>query len=299
MIDIILLCRNRPGYAEEALISLCKINFSSYNITISDNSSSPLFGNRDFASEFPHIKINYIYRRPNLDASDHFTQAILESTSEFICLFHDDDIALPDFIENRMEFFEDKNTVAVGTNAYHLVNQIKKNKTLLAYKKALKIESPHELLSHYFSLNYGNVAPFPGYIYRRKVILKTIGALKSCAKKYSDVVLLLELLKHGSIVWAPNPSMYYRRHSNNDSNFENINDRLGLLRIIKDTNNIKPKIIDSYRFFFYIKWLPKTIYFKNRIRSFHHYRLPIRKFLLLFLVKNIYSLILRLLRKIK
>jgi hypothetical protein len=295
MIEIILLCRNRLIFAEEALRSLCEINYNNYKITISDNSNNPLFENRDFKSEYPNNSINYIYRNANLDASDHFEKVILECTGEFICLFHDDDIALPNFIQNRIKFFEDKNTVAIGTNAYDCINQKRKKTTLFPFAEIIKIKSSYDLITYYFSINYGRVAPFPGYIYRREALVKSVKALKSPAKKYSDVVLLSELLQYGTIIWHPNPTMYYRRHLNNDSNFENIKDRLGLLGFIKAID--KEKIVDYYRFMFYFKWLPRTNYYKDRIKSVNHYKKPIKKFLLFFLIKNFYAIVNKYLRK--
>lgn len=299
MLDIILLCRNRPKYAEEALGSLCAIHNKNFKITISDNSDYPLFKNRNFANEFPNIKINYIHRNPNLEASDHFTRVILESTNELLCLFHDDDIALPNFLDKRLEFLESEEIVAVGTNGYEYINQIKTKTALTPFAEIVKIKSTEQLLNHYFSLNFGKVAPFPGYIYKRSPLISSIGALKSSAKKYSDVILLAELLKHGTIIWDPNVSMYYRKHSNNDSNFEKIKDRLGLLGAIKSISKRNNKIVNHYRFFLYLKWLPKTLYYKNRIKSFNQYRTPIKKFLLSFLMKNLYSLLIKFLRKFK
>jgi GT2 family glycosyltransferase len=296
MIEIILLCRNRPEYANEALTSLCNIDYPNLKITISDNSKSPIFAKRNFTEEFPYVEINYLYRGPDLSASDHYSMAISSSKSEFICLFHDDDIALPNFIGNRLSYFNNPSVTAVGTNAYNLFNATKHKSVLFnSNKRIVEISNPLDLFKLYFSLNEGRVAPFPGYIYRRSAAIKKTGLLKSSANKYSDVVFLASLTTLGTIVWDTTIAMYYRKHLNNDSNFEILKDRIGLLGMLKIISKKDYFLISDYRFQLYTAWLPKTDFYKNNIKSILKYHPIIKKFLFFYSLKNS----LRILKKIK
>jgi hypothetical protein len=295
MIEIILLCRNRPEYANEALKSLCNIDYPHLKITISDNSTSPLFINRNLSDEFPHVEINYLYRGPDLCASDHYSIAISSSKSEFICLFHDDDIALPNFIGNRLSYFDNPSVIAVGANAYNLLGATKhKSKFFKSNKNIREISNPLDLFKLYFSVNEGHVAPFPGYIYRRSAAIKKISLLKCSAQKYSDVIFLASLTTLGAIVWDGTAAMYYRRHTNNDSNFEILKDRLGLLGMLKIISKKDYFLVSDYRFQLYTVWLPKTDFYKKTIESILKYHPTIKKFLFFYCLKNS----LRILKKI-
>lgn len=299
MLDIILACRNRPEYALEALKSLCNIDYCNYKISISDNSSTPLFDIKDLKKQFPHNYISYTYRGPNLNASEHHIEAILDSNEDLICLFHDDDIALPNFIKNRIDYFNDQNVIAVATNSYEMLNDKKSNKKLFNSKNTVCISSEEQFLKFYFSISHGNVPPYPGYIYRKAFVWKNIEFLNSTAMKYSDVIFLASLTKHGKIIWDINPTMYYRRHTNNDSNYEVFKDRIGLLGALKKILGSNHQIVTDYRFKLYAIWLPKTLFFKKNIHSIFKYKKQIKKFLYFYLANNSHRLLKKLLSRIR
>lgn len=300
MIEIILLCRNRPEYANEALTSLCNVDYTHLKITISDNSTSPLFINRNFSEEFPHVEINYLYRGPNLSGVNHMTLAARESECDFFCLFHDDDIALPNFISDRVHYFNDPAVIAVGTNAYEMKGNLrKKNLLLKRRRKITRINTSIKLLNEYYSIDKGAVAPFPGYIYRKKSVIHMIQLLESPAGKYSDSVFLAELANHGELVWPPKPTMYYRKHLSNDSNFESLKDRLGLLSLLKKNFNKNSPLIADYRFLLYLIWLPKSTFFKKKKLSFIFYPKKIKQFLFFFAIKNVIRLLSKLINHFK
>lgn len=300
MIEIILLCRNRSEYADEALKSLCNIDYPNLKITISDNSTLPLFQNSKFLNKFPNKNLKYIYRGGNLSAGDHMILAAQESECEFLCLFHDDDIALPNFISDRIHFFDDPAVIAIGTNAYEMLGDSKKNNLLLKVRKKItRIDSPINLLIEYFSITKGSVPPFPGYIYRREIAINMIELLKSPAGKYSDSVFLAELANHGELIWSSNPTMYYRRHLNNDSNFESLKDRLGLLSLLKKNHQKNSHLIADYRFLLYLIWIPKTIFFKNKRKSIFSHHKRLKQFLFFYSIKNITRILYKLVNYFK
>lgn len=292
MIEIILLCRNRPDYANQALISLCTIDYKNLKITISDNSTSPLFQSRNFSSEFPGKNIRYIYRGGILKATDHMIFAAQESECDFFCLFHDDDIALSNFISDRIDFFDDPAVICVGTNAYEMLGDFKtQNLSFRDQKNVIRINTSKNLFSEYFDIDKGSVAPFPGYIYRTKNVINLINLLSSPAGKYSDSIFLAGLANHGQLVWSPKPAMYYRKHINNDSNFESLKDRLGLLSLLKKNLQKDSRLIADYRFSLYLIWAPKSNFSmkKNRYIFLRHKK--VKLFLILYVLNNLHRLL--------
>ncbi len=291
MIEIILLCRNRLDYAKEALTSLCKIDYKNLKITISDNSSSPLFRDRNFSSEFPGKNIRYIYRGGKLKATDHMITAAQESECDFFCLFHDDDIALPNFLSDRIKFFDDPSVICVGTNAYEMLGNLKtQNSSFKDQKNVIRINTSKNLLSEYFDIDKGSVAPFPGYIYRTKNVINLVNLLSSSAGKYSDSIFLAGLADHGQLVWSPKPAMYYRKHFNNDSNFESLKDRLGLLSLIKKILKKDSRLIADYRFSLYLIWASKSYVSKKKKRYIFLRHKKVKKFLILYALNNLHRL---------
>jgi glycosyltransferase involved in cell wall biosynthesis len=252
-LTIVIHCHNRPDYAKCAIESVLRQTNQNFHLVVSDNST-----NDDLANlvkiKFPQI--DYRRRPPTLPAIEHFNLNIAEADTEFVCLFHDDDLMESDFVDAMLKTIASHpSAVAYSCNAAIIDEYDKATDSCFeADTPYVVIRNTRELAGRYFSRFPNGFAPFPAYIYRTSAVKNKPLNTRS-GGKYSDLTWLLELAKTGSIVWNTQKLIRYRIHANNDGGFESARDRLRLLGYLK-TNRafVGQAIIDDYRFFLYKKF---------------------------------------------
>lgn len=265
-IDIFLLTHNRPHQAFEAIKSIIAQDDCKYNLVVSDNSDDETLGqiievHKNLYKQLSNI--TYRKRTPVVQAFDHFNMCLNETQSDYVCLFHDDDIMLPQFISCvRNAIAKYPNAVAYGANSLTEINGITGKNFFTSNREYLINNSSRELLARYFARYQLGVAPFPSYVYRKSAIQGI--RFDPRWGKYGDVTWLLSVACHGFIVWLNEPLMIYRLHDGNDSLTESRRDRLRFLSFLKRNIDIFSNgLLSDYRFFLYKKNLPNLLH-KNQ-----------------------------------
>jgi glycosyltransferase involved in cell wall biosynthesis len=251
-LTIIILCHNRPAYAKLAIKSALRQTNQDFRLVISDNSSNDeLFSLIN--AEFSTLEIRR--RIPSLPSPDHFSICISEVDTKYFCLFHDDDLMEPGYVDAMLKTIElQPNAVAYSCNAEIFDEATELKHSSFESKDAhVIIENSRALAGRYFSRFPNGIAPYPAYIYRSDIV-KKIPINAQTGGKYSDVTWLLEISKRGSIVWNSQKLIRYRMHADSDGSFESTRDRLRLLRYLKtNCSFVGQAIINDYRFFLYKK----------------------------------------------
>jgi hypothetical protein len=191
-------------------------------------------------------------------------------------LFHDDDIARRSFISSLISFInKNPKIVAVASNGVKNNNGKVDSKGLFfSNGEVVEISTAEDLILRYFSLDGHGCAPFPGYMYR-SVAIPHILELKNLLGKHNDFLWLVTLLNIGSIAWLPQKLLEYRIHNLSDSAQESLKDRLSILAYLK---NKYPKIVDRYRFIFYLSITAKC--YKNSIfKNFYSSKPAVKYFI--------------------
>ena len=254
-IQIYILSYNRIEYLKFVLDSVLAQSFKDYTVILSDNSNNSIIEN--------YIKSNYsneerlIYKRriPSLSAHEHFVKVFSEVDSEYFMVFHDDDIMEIDCLKTLLFHLENNDElVACSGNAIMFLDDNKKfRKKFLHSDKEIYISNPEELAKRY--LLFGNIAPYPLYLYKREKIKGILPGENE--GKYSDVTLMLNILKRGKILWDPKVLMYYRKHFNQDSHFTRIHHAKKLMNFICNNTSISKKSNEIY--FYRMKILANKI----------------------------------------
>jgi glycosyltransferase involved in cell wall biosynthesis len=250
-ISIYLLCHNRPDFTRQAILSVLAQTSRSFTLTVSDNSSNDDVENM-VKSEFPGV--NYIRRTPMLLSSEHFIRCIDEINEEYFCLFHDDDVMSPDFVESMQECLSIyQSAIAIGCNAQiEKAGKLKKRRFFWSFRSHELFDTPLSLARRYFVRAQSGIAPFPGYVYNRRLV----GDLRPPLDggKYGDVIWLLNLSRIGNIVWINKQLMTYRFHEGNDSNADSPRDRLRLLGFVKQNMKMfDADVLEDFRRSIYMK----------------------------------------------
>jgi len=200
--------------------------------------------------------IRYIRRNPMLKSSEHFIRCIDEADTEYFCLFHDDDVMLPTYVEEVMLCAKDyPGAVAIGCNAnVERFGKLETQSSFRSFRKHEIIISPNDLAKRYFSRAQSGIAPFPGYVYKRTLVDKLRPLMNG--GKYADVTWLLNLAMSAPVVWISVPLITYRLHESNDGNTESLRDRLRFFGFLKqNANYFSTGLMKDYRSFVYKKIL--------------------------------------------
>jgi glycosyltransferase involved in cell wall biosynthesis len=283
-LTIFVQCYNRPAYARRAIESVLKQTNQQFRLVISDNSNNDEM-HKLVQLEFP--KLEYRRRVPSLSAFEHFNKSIAEADTEFLCLFHDDDLMETGFVDAMLQTIAlYPHAVAYSCNGVTIDEDIARDGDFFeAADEYVKVDGPRELVGRYFSRHPSGFAPFPAYIYRSSLV-KKIPMNPEAGGKYSDVAWLLDISKHGLIVWSARRLFRYRMHTANDSNTEVLRDRLKLLGYFKNNEpSFGKNIIDDYRFGIYKQLRVDLLHAQKS--ALHHLKF-IENFLLSYRLKRIF-----------
>lgn len=257
LLTVFILCHNRPDFARQAIRSAIHQTCQAFRLVISDNSSNDDV-EQMVRSDFPGV--HYIRRSPMLQPLEHFNCCIEEALSEYFCLFHDDDMMESGFVEEMQRCMATyPMAIACGCNSrIETFGVLESRTSFCSFRNQEVITRPRDLARRYFSRAQSGIAPFPGYIYNRRLV----GDLRLPVRggKYADVTWLLNLVRQGPIVWINKPLMTYRIHENSDGKVESMRDRLRFLGYIKQYKaELGEGLLSDYRSFIYKKILKSHV----------------------------------------
>jgi len=250
-LTIYILCYNRPDFARQAILSVLGQTYQAFKLIVSDQSRNDDV-EHIVRGEFPEVC--YIRRSSALKHLEHFNLCIQEATSDYYCLFHDDDIMSPDFVEVMSKCMLDFPTAAaIGCNGIiERKGKPEPRTSFRSFRRYELIDTPRNIAERHFSRAQSGIAPFPSYIYNRRLA----GDLRFQVEggKYADVTLLLEIVQKGPIIWINQPLMTYRIHDNNVGNIESLRDRLRFFGYLKKFRPLfGEELIKDYRYSFIYK----------------------------------------------
>jgi glycosyltransferase involved in cell wall biosynthesis len=250
-LQLYILCYNRAALARQAIQSALR-QTGPFRLVISDNSTDDET-QAMVAAEFPEL--DYRRRVPHLKALDHFNLCLGEASSDYICLFHDDDVLSPHYVEHVLAATAAyPEAAAIGVNAWIDEEGQPPKLSFRAAGNHRRVTDAAQLAAHYFSRHQLGIAPFPGYVYARSRIAGL--RFDQANGKYSDVSWLLRVADRGGLVWLVEPLMTYRLHASNDSRSESIGDRLKLLAYFKrNMATVGSGVTGDLRFLIYKKAL--------------------------------------------
>jgi len=253
-LTVFLTCHDRLEWAIEAHDSILNQTFKQFLFVVSDNSTTARLG-----SYLGQLRTSAVYRyRGNVDQHEHWKIIFSEIETEYFCIFHDDDIMLPNFLEVLMDTIEKSELLAaVGCSAL-VINGTGKQRGL--FKGGIKsnqiIDSPRQVFKHYAHRRYDYHVPFPSYVYRARLVHSVPFDLPQCGK-HADVYFLMDIASRAQILWIPQALMHYRMHDGNDRTNFDLGGRLALIRKavrLCGRDSVKTALI-QYRFTLYCKIL--------------------------------------------
>lgn len=246
-LTVFVLCRDRPEMACEAIESLLASLTPSTRLVVSDNSTDDRLIT-ELARR--HLSVE-VRRRDDVDVFRHMRMNLAEADTEFVILFHDDDLVEPTYCARMIEL-ADRHPRAVAWACNAKVLGAARSSLGTAFETEgsevdIVVDSPAVLLGRYVSRHPRGFALFPSYMYRTSVA-RAIQPDAADGGKYSDVAWLMRLAARGPIVWTSAPLITYRLHGENDSLQESLRDRLRMLAFLKRHRGLPSQLVDDWRF---------------------------------------------------
>jgi len=289
LLTVFLLCHDRPYRAVAAIESILQQTNNDFSFVISDNSSNNVLFDI-VTDKFPSIE--YISQSGANFTSffSHFSSLLLMSKTQYVVMFHDDDIMEPNFVEmvlNKIKLEPDAAAIATNGNYIDADGDDIGNGTAFSKKgDDIRYRDRSEILQQYLAWDFGGIAPFCSYVYN----LKYTGGLfldYSRGRKYCDTVFLMDIINRGNIIWINKPLVKVRIHDNHISSSCGILDYKAFLYVVKTEcrDTVNKIYCDEYRFrnLYYVlkrknKWpFPALKYFFYNILKVMFYSRTFRR----------------------
>lgn len=271
MIDIVISTHNRSDLLGMAISSVLNQTNSKYHLYILDNCSTD--NTSEIVDAFKNTDITYIKNDKNLGMIGNWNKALTVGKSEYVHIFHDDDILEPHFVDNVCSIINENNNCAFIHTAANIIDD--KGEFL---KESIQ---PYETITDgnkFFSeyLEFGKTIICPSVVINRRLLPKGI-QFSEYFPFTADYNFWLRISNYGSVGYVRTPSLSYRMHTQSTSstmlkNIEKkIQERLRfrefLCKEISDRKIGYPGAEDRYL----IASLIADIWFVRRLGgSFHH-----------------------------
>ena len=255
MLQLFILTKDRPEELRIALNSALNQDYQDIEVIVSNNSEKDATYSM-MCAEFGDVRC--ISRAVLLSPFGHIKAVIEDANSDFLMLFHDDDILDSNHVSVLMSKIKSfKNLAAVGSNATFIGDVFLKNRRFMNIQNELLIISSFELFQHYLGLHHSGTtaAPLPGFIYRTNILKQVNKTYVNKCGKQGDVQLFAEILNYGDILWLPGATFKYRISSFQESYIEKIYDRIKVLYLMSSSGvDLKSKSVLYYKFMYLTRW---------------------------------------------
>lgn len=237
MLAIYVLSHNRPQFILQCVHSVLKATseFDEVDLFVSDNSPND---NVVKILNKSSLRVNILRRERYMTGIKHINHCIAEAREKrysHVCVFHDDDIMMKDFVKETINAIKRYPTKAAV--CFNIASSKKTSHGTISIK--------NDIISSLFAIGRNEIIPFPSFTYNLKVIGEAL--LDESIGKHCDVEFLLRVAEYGDIAIINSPQIKTRIHSNSDSYNESIRDRRKLLNAILRNYQLPRAFFKSYR----------------------------------------------------
>ena len=203
---------NRANYLKESIKSVLNQTLQDFELIICDNAS--VDNTEEIVLSFKDSRIVYHKNIENVGAFRNINLCLKLAKCDYITIFHDDDIMLPDNLIHKVSFLEENPNISlVCSNVYIIDENGKISGT--HWDESIDHNKLTTVSSHFEKLFLeGNPIIFPS-VMMRKVCSDFIGEFEPigcCDWEYWMRVSLFY-----NLAYLKEPLIKYRKHSGNDS----------------------------------------------------------------------------------
>ncbi len=213
---------NRPAFLRESLQSVLLQTFSDFEIIITDNSADA--ESEKVVAEFQDLRIRYFRNEENIGAVNNHNKALALAIGQYIYLFSDDDIMLPDNISDKVAVLDSNPNVGLVHSNVSLIDKNSSEIEKLHWtnlNKEWSIVRQNSLMSKklaYQLLYHGTIfICMPAVLLRRSVLSTNKIEFNNQLKYMIDWDLFLKMSLFCDFFYIDKKLIFCRTHENNET----------------------------------------------------------------------------------
>lgn len=205
-------------------------------LIVSDNSVA------DYSYKFP-LYVTYVRRNGLLTGPEHFNTVVSEMRTKYFCIFHDDDLFIPDCFLEYMKFCN-----AQSNASAYCANALIADK----YMTNIKISTTHNdtnmsvgaIRNMYLNPIKMGMPPFASYIYTSNAhVLLNVDH----GQKFSDASMIFDIVSKSKVLFFNKPVMITRLHDTNDQNCYGVMDYKPMFNRLYSNKHSSLSVYNLYR----------------------------------------------------
>jgi glycosyltransferase involved in cell wall biosynthesis len=215
-ISVCIPTYNGAKYLAEALTSVLNQTFTDFELIVVDDCSTD--NTAAMVQSFRDDRLKYVQNPTRLGLVGNWNKCIELSSGQYICIFHQDDVMLPENLAEKIKVLEENPTVGL---VYSEVIQINAEGQIVLGWWYFKPEPRPEVVqagSKFFeTLLLGpNIVCCPSVVLRRECFEK-LGGFDSRLPYTADWEMWLRVALFYDIAYLVKPLLHYRRHAQNET----------------------------------------------------------------------------------
>lgn len=203
---------NRPELLGLAIESVLKQTFSDYELIISDNASGD--STAAVISSFKDRRINHMRKEKKIGLVDNFNSCLEAAVGQYITVFHDDDLMLPDNLAFKVEALDCNERAGMVHSNFHIIDEsgsiTKKNAHFIESDDF--VESGLSFLRKSL-LGFNPVNP-PSVVIRKECYEK-LGGFSRKVHFTTDLEFWMRISMHYDVIYLAKPLIAYRMYHKN------------------------------------------------------------------------------------
>lgn len=220
-VSILMPTFNRSSFLKEAIESVLLQNISEFEIIVADNASTD--NTKQIVALFDDKRIVYFRNENNIGVVNNYNKALKLSKGEYIYIFSDDDVMLPNNILKKMNVLDSYSNVGLVHSNIRMINEvgevISDNHWAGSYYDKWKEDHDSSVLfdgKEYFKILYEhwNIISMPSVMIRKSIINAT-GEFNSNTHYFCDWDLWMRISLFSDVYYLSDKLLDYRIHSSN------------------------------------------------------------------------------------
>lgn len=230
-LTVYILTYNRSNYLEKCINSVLKQSYSNFDLYILDNCSTD--DTSEIVKKISDKRINYLRHEKNIGFINNTNFAFNHCQTDYLVIFHDDDIMKSDFLRKELKILEDNlNIDAVCC----LSDNIDCNDNIIEVNYNANLKSgmyeSNEIIN-YFMHTQSSCIQCPSVMYRKDSVKKYNIQFKKEAGLACDAVAFMDLERAGGHVFHLSEKLIcYRYHAKQESSIHKTQMHMQLIKYL-------------------------------------------------------------------
>lgn len=213
-ITVAVCTYNRAEYLSGSLQSILDQTYSDMDIVVYDNASTDNTGS--VVRAMGDNRITYIRNEKNLGQHGNFNRALSECKTEYIMIFHDDDIMMPHLVKTELEIMDQNPGAAMAAQLFSATTHIDERGEIIQTPDpdgpASIVYDAGEYIKDNMKRGYNTIC-FPAAIFRSKYIAEHNFRFDEKCGTAADWLFWFQINARCTIVGINIPVIKYRLHS--------------------------------------------------------------------------------------